>query len=90
MNSQRTLMAHGLRHASVVLRQRITAVRHVRLVNTDREELGGVGGSEPPGPQRNPVNWKTGSITAVGVLLAGWWMFRSKGDKSKQGDANAK
>ncbi|AEO59308.1 hypothetical protein MYCTH_2128361 [Thermothelomyces thermophilus ATCC 42464] len=48
------------------------------VVNTEKDELGGVQGSEPPGPQPNPVNWKAGTITAVRVMLAGWWMLRAK------------
>ncbi|KAL2178325.1 uncharacterized protein P884DRAFT_198035, partial [Thermothelomyces heterothallicus CBS 202.75] len=46
-------------------------------VNTEKDELGGVQGSEPPGPQPNPVNCR-GTITVVGVMLAGWWMLRAK------------
>jgi hypothetical protein len=37
----------------------------VRFINTDKEELGGVGGSEPPGPQKNPVNWWAADRTNV-------------------------
>ena len=47
----------SVRNASTRLRPRAIPVRQVRFVNTDKRELGGVGGSEPPGPQRNPVNW---------------------------------
>ncbi|KAK4043904.1 hypothetical protein C8A01DRAFT_12648 [Parachaetomium inaequale] len=75
-----------LRHASKRLPPAAVPVKHVRFaafVNVDDEELGGVGGSEPPGPQRNPVNWKAGTITAVGVLLAGWWMLRSKSKRAR-------
>ncbi|KXX80331.1 hypothetical protein MMYC01_204679 [Madurella mycetomatis] len=68
----------SLRLATTRLPQRLAPVQQVRFVNTDKEELGGVGGSEPPGPQRNPVNWRAGTITAVGVGLAGWWMLRAK------------
>jgi len=67
-----------LRHALKRASARVLPAKNVRFVSTDKEELGGVGGSEPPGPQPNPVNWKAGTITAAGVLLAGWWMLRSK------------
>ncbi|KAL2148950.1 hypothetical protein VTH82DRAFT_1636 [Thermothelomyces myriococcoides] len=68
-----------LRHASRRLSPAsVLPVKHVRFVNTEKDELGGVQGSEPPGPQPNPVNWKAGTITAVGVMLAGWWMLRAK------------
>ncbi|KAL2162467.1 hypothetical protein VTH06DRAFT_7380 [Thermothelomyces fergusii] len=56
----------------------VVPVKHVRFVNTEKDELGGVQGSEPPGPQPNPVNWKAGTITVVGVMLAGWWMLRAR------------
>lgn len=45
-----------LRHASRRLPSAIPA-RQIRFVNTQGEELGGVQGSEPPSPQKNPVNW---------------------------------
>ncbi|KAL2015167.1 hypothetical protein VTK56DRAFT_6186 [Thermocarpiscus australiensis] len=79
MATSRALASLSLiRHAPTRLPPRALPVRQVRFVNTDKEELGGVGGSEPPGPQRNPVNWKAGSITAAGVALAVWWMMRAK------------
>ncbi|KAL2129892.1 hypothetical protein VTI74DRAFT_7167 [Chaetomium olivicolor] len=66
------------RLASRRLPPRVLPVMQMRFVNTDKEELGGVGGSEPPSPQKNPVNWRAGTITAIGVLLAGGWMLRAK------------
>jgi hypothetical protein len=96
-SASRTFVLSPLRNASTRLPARSALViKHVRFVNTDKEELGGVGGSEPPGPQKNPVNWwaadrtnvrffncrltnrKAGTITAVGVVLAGLWMLRAK------------
>ncbi|KAK4246322.1 hypothetical protein C7999DRAFT_15558 [Corynascus novoguineensis] len=74
----------SLRHTSHRLSPSVLPVKHVRFVNTEKDELGGVQGSEPPGPQPNRVNWKAGTITAVGVMLAGWWMLKSK---SKQGSS---
>ncbi|KAK4110125.1 hypothetical protein N656DRAFT_847244 [Canariomyces notabilis] len=68
----------SLRAASSRLPHRLISASQRRFVNTDKEELGGVGGSEPPGPQKNPVNWRAGTITAVGVGLAGLWMYRAK------------
>lgn len=57
--------------------------QQVRHVNTDREELGGVGGSEPPSPKKNPVNWRAGTITGVGVGLACGLMLWSKKKDAK-------
>ncbi|KAK4173979.1 hypothetical protein QBC36DRAFT_334684 [Triangularia setosa] len=52
--------------------------QQVRYVNTEGEELGGVQGSEPPSPKKNPVNWRAGTITGVGVGIACGWMLWSK------------
>ncbi|KAK4665479.1 hypothetical protein QC763_0062890 [Podospora pseudopauciseta] len=57
--------------------------QQVRHVNTDREELGGVGGSEPPSPKKNPVNWRAGTITGVGVGIACGLMLWSKKKDAK-------
>ncbi|KAK4460735.1 hypothetical protein QBC42DRAFT_271676 [Cladorrhinum samala] len=70
-----------LRHASRRLPSAIPA-RQVRFVNTQGEELGGVQGSEPPSPQKNPVNWRAGTITAVGVTVASLVMWRMKANES--------
>ncbi|KAK0701407.1 hypothetical protein B0T21DRAFT_378894 [Apiosordaria backusii] len=57
----------------------LPACRHqIRYVNTEGEELGGVQGSEPPSPKRNPVNWRAGTITGVGVGIACGWMLWAK------------
>ncbi|KAK4223262.1 hypothetical protein QBC38DRAFT_488062 [Podospora fimiseda] len=71
-----------LRNPSAQL-PRIIPARQVRFVNTEGEELGGVQGSEPPGPQRNPVNWRAGTITAVGVGVSVAVMWRMKAKESK-------
>ncbi|KAK4152167.1 hypothetical protein C8A00DRAFT_16476 [Chaetomidium leptoderma] len=68
----------ALKHASARLSPRATPAKQVRFVNTD-EELGGV----PPAPQPNPVNWKAGTITAISILLASWWMLSSKSRKAR-------
>ncbi|KAK0653583.1 hypothetical protein QBC41DRAFT_308500 [Cercophora samala] len=52
--------------------------QQVRHVNTEGEELGGVQGSEPPSPKKNPVNWRAGAITGAGVGIACGLMLWSK------------
>ncbi|KAK3987301.1 hypothetical protein QBC44DRAFT_331825 [Cladorrhinum sp. PSN332] len=71
-----------LRNASARLPRTIPA-RQVRFVNTEGEELGGVQGSEPPSPKKNPVNWRAGTITAVGVSVAIAVMWRAKAKEGK-------
>ncbi|KAK3395158.1 hypothetical protein B0H63DRAFT_518225 [Podospora didyma] len=59
---------------------RTLPARQVRSINTKEPEgdLGGPGGSEPPGPKPNPYNWWAGSATAAIVLLVGWRMTVAK------------
>ncbi|KAK4162963.1 hypothetical protein QBC43DRAFT_320774 [Cladorrhinum sp. PSN259] len=71
-----------LRHASSRLPRTIPA-KQVRFINTQGEELGGVQGSEPPSPKKNPVNWRAGTITAVGVSIAVAFMWRAKAKEGK-------
>ncbi|KAK4191042.1 hypothetical protein QBC35DRAFT_488061 [Podospora australis] len=73
----------SLRQVSARAPSRTLLARQVRFVNTQGEELGGVQGSEPPSPKKNPVNWRAGTITAIGVGIAVTLMLRSK---AKEGD----
>lgn len=71
MPPPRTLaLRSALRRASPSMPPRATTARHVRFISTDKEkdELGGVGGSEPPGPKRNPVNWCGPSLCSTDRL----------------------
>ncbi|KAK4449670.1 hypothetical protein QBC34DRAFT_87660 [Podospora aff. communis PSN243] len=58
-----------------------------RSVAQDHSQLGGPGGSEPPGPQPNKHNWIAGTITVTAVLFIGWRMRVAKTRQEEEGKA---
>ena len=60
-----------------------------RGLANDNTDLGGVDGSEPPGPKPNKHNWIAGTITVTAVLFIGWRMRVAKTNPQKSGDKAA-
>ncbi|KAK0644452.1 hypothetical protein B0T16DRAFT_495269 [Cercophora newfieldiana] len=58
-----------------------------RGVAQDHSDLGGPGGSEPPGPLPNKHNWIAGTITVTAVLFIGWRMRAAKVKQKEEAKA---
>ncbi|CCC14247.1 hypothetical protein SMACR_08760 [Sordaria macrospora] len=67
---------------------RVVAFNQIRSVSSNRDELGGVQGSEPA-TRHNRYNVRAGTITAIGVLAAGGYMLYKKGDEKKTSPLSA-
>ncbi|KAK1750879.1 hypothetical protein QBC47DRAFT_392807 [Echria macrotheca] len=80
----RGVSARTIRPGSSVIRYQ---QRQTRGIAKDHSNLGGVEGSEPPGPQPNPHNWIAGTITVTAVLFIAWRMRVAKLRQKEEGKA---